>query len=113
MESTPGKLNFGKFLLVPSVQELAKEHLTNIPERYVRPEQESPAISAGAAVPTVPVIDIQKLKSGDSLDSELQKLHSACQQWGFLQGHHGSIFQRNQEPSNDHRMSIGKGFKDG
>ncbi|KAK4347305.1 hypothetical protein RND71_033644 [Anisodus tanguticus] len=39
-------------------------------------------MSAGAAVPTVPVIDLQKLKSGDSMDSELQKLHSACQQWG-------------------------------
>ncbi|KAJ8545368.1 hypothetical protein K7X08_017951 [Anisodus acutangulus] len=83
MESTPAKMNFGKSLLVPSVQELAKEHLTNIPARYVRPEQESPAISAGAMVPTVSVIDLQKLTSGDSMDSELQKLHSACQQWGF------------------------------
>ncbi|KAK4361272.1 hypothetical protein RND71_020224 [Anisodus tanguticus] len=85
MESTPAKLNFGKSLLVPSVQELAKENLANIPARYVRPEQESPAISAGSEVLTVPVIDLQKLMSGDSMDSELQKLHSACQQWGFLQ----------------------------
>ncbi|XP_059289635.1 protein SRG1-like [Lycium ferocissimum] len=85
MESTPAKLNFGKSLLVPSVQELAKEHLTNIPARYVHSEQESPAICAGASVPTVPVIDLQKLISGDSMNSELQKLHSACQEWGFLQ----------------------------
>ncbi|KAK4361270.1 hypothetical protein RND71_020222 [Anisodus tanguticus] len=85
MESPPEVVKFGKSLLIPSVQELAKEHLTNIPARYVRPEQESPAISAGAAVPTVPVIDLQKLISGDSMNSELQKLHSACQQWGFLQ----------------------------
>ncbi|WMV15708.1 hypothetical protein MTR67_009093 [Solanum verrucosum] len=83
MESTPvAKMNFGKSLLVPSVQELAKQHLTNIPARYVRPEQESPVTYAGALVP---VIDLQKLISGDSMDSELQKLHSACQQWGFLQ----------------------------
>ncbi|PHT29198.1 Codeine O-demethylase [Capsicum baccatum] len=82
MESTPAKMNFGKSVLVPSVQELAKQNLTNIPARYVRPGQESPAVSAGSAVP---VIDIQKLISGDSMDSELQKLHSACQQWGFLQ----------------------------
>ncbi|CAN4105722.1 unnamed protein product [Withania somnifera] len=82
MESTPEKLNFGKSLLVPSVQELAKQQLTNIPDRYVHPEQESPAMSAGV---TVPVIDVQKLISGDSMDSELQKLHYACQQWGFLQ----------------------------
>ncbi|XP_016559575.2 uncharacterized protein LOC107859170 [Capsicum annuum] len=82
MESTPAKMYFGKSVLVPSVQELAKQNLTNIPARYVRQGQESPAVSAGSAVP---VIDIQKLISGDSMDSELQKLHSACQQWGFLQ----------------------------
>ncbi|KAK4710903.1 hypothetical protein R3W88_005416 [Solanum pinnatisectum] len=82
MESTSAKIYFGKSLLVPSVQELAKQHLTNIPSRYVHPKQESQAISAGASVP---VIDLQRLISRDSMDSELQKLHSACQQWGFLQ----------------------------
>ncbi|KAF3641868.1 putative 2-oxoglutarate/Fe(II)-dependent dioxygenase [Capsicum annuum] len=81
MESTPPKLN-GKSMLVPSVQELAKQKLTNIPDRYVRPGKVSLPVSAGS---TVPVIDVQKLISGDSMDSELQKLHSACQQWGFLQ----------------------------
>ncbi|KAM3284796.1 hypothetical protein P3S67_023595 [Capsicum chacoense] len=82
-ESMPEKMNFGKSLLVPSVQELAKQKLTNIPARYVvHPGQESPAVSAEFVVP---VIDVQKLISGDSMDSELQKLHSACQQWGFLQ----------------------------
>ncbi|KAG5622239.1 hypothetical protein H5410_007457 [Solanum commersonii] len=75
MESTPGKLYFGKSLLVPSVQELAKQHLTIIPDRYVRPDQETPVISTGASVP---VIDLQKLISEDSMDSELQELHSAC-----------------------------------
>ncbi|XP_060191254.1 protein SRG1-like [Lycium barbarum] len=85
MESTPEKLNFAKSLLVPSVQELAKGHLANIPARYVHSEQESPAICAGASVPAVPVIDLQKLISGDSMNSELQKLHSACQEWGFFQ----------------------------
>ncbi|OIT21174.1 PREDICTED: protein SRG1-like isoform X2 [Nicotiana attenuata] len=84
-ESPPEVVNFGKSLLVPSVQELANEHLTNIPARYVRPEQESPAVSDGTVGPTVPVIDLKKLVSGDSMDSELQKLHSACQHWGFLQ----------------------------
>ncbi|KAM3361941.1 hypothetical protein P3S68_016795 [Capsicum galapagoense] len=83
MESMPEKMNFGKSLLVPSVQELAKQKLTNIPARYVvHPGQESPVVSAGSAVP---VVDVQKLISGDSMDSELQKLHSASQQWGFLQ----------------------------
>lgn len=82
MESMPPKLNLGRSLLVPSVQELAKQNLTNIPDRYVRPQLESPVISAGEEVP---VIDLQKLISGDAMDSEQQKLHSACQQWGFLQ----------------------------
>ncbi|XP_016472631.1 protein SRG1 isoform X2 [Nicotiana tabacum] len=85
MESPLAVVNFGKSLLVPSVQELATEHLTKIPARYVRPEQESLVISDGAVVPAVPVIDLKKLISGDSMDSELQKLHSACQEWGFLQ----------------------------
>ncbi|MCD7460156.1 hypothetical protein HAX54_042965 [Datura stramonium] len=42
----------------------------------------TPPVYAGAAVP---VIDLRKLTLGDSMDSELQKLHSACQQWSFLQ----------------------------
>ncbi|KAF3642577.1 hypothetical protein T459_05226 [Capsicum annuum] len=83
METKQAKFNFGKSLLVPSVQELAKQHLTNNPDRYVHPGQESQAVSAIREA--VPVIDAQKLISGDSMDSELQKLHSACQQWGFLQ----------------------------
>ncbi|PHT90130.1 hypothetical protein T459_05243 [Capsicum annuum] len=69
-------MNFGKSVLVPSVQELAKQHLTNIPARYVHPQEESLATSAGVAIPTVPVINIHKLFSGNS--HELQKLHSAC-----------------------------------
>ncbi|KAF3622293.1 hypothetical protein FXO38_31360 [Capsicum annuum] len=76
MESMPPKRNFEKSVLVPSVQELAKQHLTNILARYVCPGQESSAVSIGAEVP---VIDIQKLISGDFMDSELQKLHSTCQ----------------------------------
>ncbi|KAK6797247.1 hypothetical protein RDI58_004949 [Solanum bulbocastanum] len=71
---------------VPSVQELAEQHLTNIPARYLRPEQESPVISAGA---TVPVIDLQKLISGDSMDSELQKLPLCLPTMGFLQTSNG------------------------
>ncbi|XP_019250878.1 PREDICTED: protein SRG1-like [Nicotiana attenuata] len=85
MESPLAVVNFGKSLLVPSVQELEKEHLTKIPARYVRPEQESLVISDGSVVHAVPVIDLKKLISGDSMDSERQKLHSACQEWGFLQ----------------------------
>ncbi|KAG5622252.1 hypothetical protein H5410_007470 [Solanum commersonii] len=80
-----GGESWSEFIVVgeiPSVQEFAKQHLTNIPDRYLHPEQESPVISTGVSVP---VIDIQKLISGDAMDSELQKLHSACQQWGFLQ----------------------------
>ncbi|KNA23869.1 hypothetical protein SOVF_021360, partial [Spinacia oleracea] len=83
-------VNFGKSLIVPSVQELAKESITQIPSRYVRdnsdgslpdrPVGESSALS-------VPVINLQRLLDvhGDSKDSELHKLHFACKEWGFFQ----------------------------
>ncbi|KAJ0082919.1 hypothetical protein Patl1_10086 [Pistacia atlantica] len=72
-------------LPVPSVQELAKEPLTTVPQRYVRSDQDPPFISNATTFPQVPVIDLQKLLSGDLMDSELDKLHHACKEWGFFQ----------------------------
>lgn len=79
-------VNFGKSLIVPSVQELAKQPLTNIPPRYVRPNQDPPIVSNdSSSLPTVPIIDLQTLINGtDLVDSELEKLHSASQNWGFF-----------------------------
>lgn len=74
-------MNFGRSLIVPSVQELAKEHLNKIPPRYVH----HPSVVSDADLfpPSVPVIHLQSLTDGD--EPELDRLHTACQQWGFFQ----------------------------
>ncbi|KAI8525754.1 hypothetical protein RHMOL_Rhmol13G0254700 [Rhododendron molle] len=88
----------GGSLEVPNVQELvAKEPLTTLPPRYIRPDQDPPLPLASAAagsdsVPEVPVIDLDSLLCGDheAANSELEKLHQACKDWGFFQLiHHG------------------------
>ncbi|KDP32875.1 hypothetical protein JCGZ_12167 [Jatropha curcas] len=71
----------GSSLIVPSVQELAKEPLTDLPPRYLRPDIGSPIISSIQ----VPVIDMSKLFSQEFMDIELDKFHHACKDWGFFQ----------------------------
>lgn len=85
MESTPELVNFGRSHIVPSVQELAKESIEKIPPRYVRDDQESPMISDANSFSMIPVIDLQNLLTGKFMDSELEKLHLACKEWGFFQ----------------------------
>ncbi|OVA18944.1 Oxoglutarate/iron-dependent dioxygenase [Macleaya cordata] len=83
---TPKPITLGTSLPVPSVQELAKQNLEKIPPRYVRPDQDLPVISDVSLVQTVPVIDLQNLLSSEPIgDSELERLHSACKEWGFFQ----------------------------
>ncbi|GAV90487.1 2OG-FeII_Oxy domain-containing protein/DIOX_N domain-containing protein [Cephalotus follicularis] len=82
MEQKVPKLNLGGSLPVPCVQELAREPLSTVPPRYVRADQDSVVISNTASLPQVPVIDMQSLVSRDS---ELEKLHNACKEWGFFQ----------------------------
>jgi len=80
-----------KSILVPSVQELAKESSERVPDRYVRPfdDQERPILAVDDHVPQdndglqVPIVNMEALLSGDG--QELQKLHLACQEWGFFQ----------------------------
>ncbi|KAI9075866.1 hypothetical protein K1719_042146 [Acacia pycnantha] len=70
-------------LLVPSVQELAKKEITEIPDRYVRPDQqEETIVSESDTLPKIPVIDMQRLITDSE---ELAKLHLACKHWGFFQ----------------------------
>ena len=88
----PNLTNLGGSLPVPYVQELAKEPLTAVPARYVRPDQDPPFISNTTSSPLVPVIDLIRLLSGDSMDSELEKFHYACQKWGFFQVCHVCVF---------------------
>lgn len=74
-------MNFGRSLIVPSVQELAKKHLIKIPPRYVH----HPSVVSDGDLfpPSLPVIHLQSLTDGD--EAELDRLHTACQQWGFFQ----------------------------
>ncbi|KAI3513421.1 hypothetical protein L1887_20753 [Cichorium endivia] len=75
---------FGGSLLVPSVKELVKESPTKVPPRYIRPDQD-PSISSSllSSLPQVPIIDMELLLSENN--SELEKLHLACRDWGFFQ----------------------------
>ncbi|GAU32679.1 hypothetical protein TSUD_218560 [Trifolium subterraneum] len=76
--------NFGTSILVPSVQELAKQPIIEVPERYLQPNQNSIVVSNAASLQQVPVIDLSKLLSEDA--TELEKLDHACKEWGFFQG---------------------------
>jgi len=82
MDPTPTSLT------VPFVQEIAKEALTSVPERYVRPLHERPILSTTTPLPQVPIIDLSKLFSPDLKETELQNLHCACKEWGFFQVSH-------------------------
>ncbi|KAJ6298249.1 hypothetical protein OIU76_019402 [Salix suchowensis] len=77
--------SLGSSLLVPCVQELAKDPLVAVPPRYIRYDQEHPIIASHDPVPEVPVIDMQRLLDQETMDSELGHLHLACKTWGFFQ----------------------------
>lgn len=81
-----------KSMPVPFVQDLAKEALTLVPERYVRPHHERPILSTTTPLPEIPVIDLSKLLTQDHKGSELEKLHYACKEWGFFQVYFPSTF---------------------
>ncbi|KAK1382094.1 Thebaine 6-O-demethylase [Heracleum sosnowskyi] len=74
----------GRSLQVPSVYELAKEKIAAVPSRYVRSDQE-PILSSSSPELEVPVIDMEILLDRDVNDTELNKLHHACKEWGFFQ----------------------------
>ncbi|KAJ9174412.1 hypothetical protein P3X46_013058 [Hevea brasiliensis] len=81
--------NLESSLPVPSVQELVSQQLHTVPLRYIRDEIISSS-SHDDHSPSVPLIDMAKLFHHDSQASELQKLHSACKDWGlFLLINHG------------------------
>ena len=78
----------GTSLLVPSVQELAKEKISNVPQRYIQPQHEEDIVILSEEANSsleIPVIDMQSLLSEESGSSELDKLHLACKEWGFFQ----------------------------
>ncbi|XP_026437439.1 codeine O-demethylase-like [Papaver somniferum] len=86
---TPGGIKIGASLFVPNVQELAKQPLAEVPARYIRNDQDLMADVCAMSMidQKVPVIDLQKLLSPAPIvgDLELERLHSACKEWGFFQ----------------------------
>ncbi|PNX90038.1 protein SRG1-like [Trifolium pratense] len=68
--------NFGTSILVPSVQELAKQPIIEVPERYLQPNQDPVVVSNTTSLQQVPVIDLSKLLSEDA--TELEKFDHAC-----------------------------------
>ncbi|XP_071702171.1 protein SRG1-like [Rutidosis leptorrhynchoides] len=78
---------FGGSLLVPSVQELVKEPIIEVPPRYVRHDQDPRVVSCPpSSLPQVPIIDMERLSSEQYLaEVELEKLNVACKDWGFFQ----------------------------
>uniref|UniRef100_A0A5B6ZUG4 Fe2OG dioxygenase domain-containing protein n=1 Tax=Davidia involucrata TaxID=16924 RepID=A0A5B6ZUG4_DAVIN len=83
MEPKPASL--GSTLLVPCVQELAKESSVTVQSRYLRPDQDPPITWRRTASPDIPIIDMESLVNGHHMDIELKKLDSACKEWGFFQ----------------------------
>ncbi|GAU38697.1 hypothetical protein TSUD_54450 [Trifolium subterraneum] len=77
----------GTSLLVPSVQELAKDYkISTVPPRYIQPQKlEDPVLSEVDTILEIPVIDLHRLISKEFGSSELVKLHLACKDWGFFQ----------------------------
>ncbi|XP_055961677.1 protein SRG1-like [Mercurialis annua] len=82
MESNLETLIPRSSLPVPYVQDLAKKSLATVPSRYVRPDQDPPFRSDSSSPGQVPIIDMNKLLSEES---ELDKFHNACKDWGFFQ----------------------------
>lgn len=73
----------GTSLLVPYVQELAKQPNIKVPEQYLQPNQDPIDVSNTTSLQQVPVIDLSKLLCEDA--TELEKLDQACKEWGFFQ----------------------------
>jgi hypothetical protein len=68
------------FVLAPSVQELAKQGLTKVPEQYLLLNQDHVLVSN---TQQLPIIDLGKLLCEDA--HELEKLDKTCREWGFFQ----------------------------
>ncbi|GAB4827245.1 hypothetical protein Ancab_040019 [Ancistrocladus abbreviatus] len=72
----------GKSMIVPSVYELARQALDAVPHRYLRSDEELAAAPSDPSL-QLPILNMESLVDGDQ--SELQKFHSTCQEWGFFQ----------------------------
>ncbi|OMO97244.1 Oxoglutarate/iron-dependent dioxygenase [Corchorus olitorius] len=69
---------------VPNVQELVRKDPLQVPQRYVRDQQDRPKDTDMSHLSSlIPIIDMSLLLMGNK--DELNKLDLACQEWGFFQ----------------------------
>ncbi|GLJ25276.1 hypothetical protein SUGI_0483870 [Cryptomeria japonica] len=76
------------FVSVESVQELALNKPNDIPQRYIRSEEERPSSTPLSSLLKVPVIDMEKLllpSDNPERRKEMGILSKACIEWGFFQ----------------------------
>ncbi|CAJ1962093.1 unnamed protein product [Sphenostylis stenocarpa] len=72
---------------VVNIQELMKKPLTSVPQRYVqRQYYNEPSLFPDETISqALPTINFKKLIHGEDTELELEKLNSACRDWGFFQ----------------------------
>ena len=70
---------------VQSVQELIKEPIPAVPQPFILDDPQPPILSASTPLPLLPTIDMKHIIMSETADSELEKLHSTCKEWGFFQ----------------------------
>jgi len=81
MEEVP---TFAPSIPVPNVQEMVRNNPLQVPERYVRSNEELQKVNHMPHLSSeVPVIDLSLLSYGNK--DELLKLDVACKEWGFFQ----------------------------
>ena len=59
--------------------------MATVPQIFLLEDQERPVLRENAALPDIPTIDMKRLIMSETTDFELDKLHSACKEWGFFQ----------------------------
>ncbi|TKY71920.1 Codeine O-demethylase [Spatholobus suberectus] len=69
-----------------SIQELIKKPLTSVPQRYIQKRCHEPSpLPDETFSHALPTINLKKLVHGEDTELELEKLNSACRDWGFFQ----------------------------
>lgn len=78
---------FGSISSVLGVKDMDKKPEMGIPDMYIRTEQEPPIRSDETTpLPTIPIFDFKSLVCENTRDTtELEKLYTACKDWGFFQ----------------------------
>ncbi|XP_057829622.2 protein SRG1-like [Cryptomeria japonica] len=79
---------FGRSLIkVENVEEIIKRELQEVPERYVRHDEQIPSIphDQSDSKQNVPIIDMGKIAQAHHREEEIKKIAQACDEWGFFQ----------------------------